>query len=85
VPPNLKGEVTVTTEADLAGLGASKGPAASWPVPVEFPRSTPPVGMAYPPNPPPPGSPDTKGVYWVVFTFLLALVALLVSLKQARR
>jgi hypothetical protein len=75
----------VTTEADLAGLGASKGLAISWPVPVEFPRSTPPVGMAYPLNPPPPGSPDTKGAYWVVFTLMLAVAALLVSLKQARR
>jgi len=75
----------VTAQADLAGLGASKGPAISWTVPAEFPRSTPPVGMAYPMNPPPPGSLDTKGVYWVVFTSLLALVALLVSLKQKRR
>ena len=85
MPPNLKGEVTVTAEADLAGLGASKGPAILWPVPAEFPRSTPLVGMAYPLNPPPPSSSDTKGAYWVVFTLMLALAALLVSLKQERR
>jgi hypothetical protein len=41
----LKGEVTLVTEAELAGLGPSTGPAIPWTIPEHF-AAMQPVGLA---------------------------------------
>jgi hypothetical protein len=78
----MKGEISVTAQADLAGLGASQGPALSWTVPVGFAEATSP-GLI----PPVPAAPSTGTDFgpWVILLALLALALFLASRKPARR
>ena len=82
----MKGEVSIRALADLAGLGASQGPAIAWSVPAGFLRSAGPPSQVYPRTSPPSDSGDMRRHYGpVMLLLILALGVVLVSRRRASR
>jgi hypothetical protein len=85
----LKGEVTLTAEADLAGLGPVVGAVVPWMIPEHFAAMEPggPAGLFFPV--PGAGSSQSGGSIlspWLFFVCLVMFAALLVSrLKRKDR
>ncbi len=81
----MKGEVTITALADLAGLGAFERLPVTWTVPAGFAQAVPSSRVGFPLPSSQPDSADMKRTWLVVVVMLLALTVFLVSRKQTRR
>ncbi|MCX6923895.1 MAG: hypothetical protein NT154_11915, partial [Verrucomicrobia bacterium] len=86
VPATLKGEVALTAQAELDGLGPVDGPVVTWTVPKDFAQAEPPGALpfGFTPRTASSGTGAPGWSSWLGLLSLLLVVVLLLSRSRSK-